>query len=106
MAKNHINELVESIIIFAPDFKQEIIRDARELEPERLEHLIILLKEIVAYQTEELKKKIAEDPEYLVKLRERVSARRKSIIETAKVKAESKDQTKINELINKIKKIF
>lgn len=106
MPQININELVSNIIIFTPEFKREIIRDARELEPNRLERLAALLNEIISYQAEELKKKIAEDPEYLLRLRERVSARRKSIIQTAKSKAEAKDQTKINELINKIKKVF
>ena len=106
MPQININELVRDIIIFTPEFKREIIHDARELEPKRLERLAALLSEIIAYQTEELKKKIAEDPEYLLRLRERISARRKSIIKAAKSKAEAKDQTKINELISKIKKVF
>jgi hypothetical protein len=95
--------LIGQIVIFSPVFKQEILFNLRGLEPERLPHLAELLREVVAYQDEEIKKLLAKQPNFIA---EQKTKQQKARLETVKFWSETvraKDSGKINTLIQKIK---
>ena len=102
---NELKELLDNIVIFAPNFKRDIFQDALELETPRFDALLSTLKEILNYQKNELGKKLSTDPAYFVRLNEAASRKRRAAIGEMSGKAMQKDRDKINELINKIKNI-
>ncbi|MFA5127505.1 MAG: hypothetical protein WC457_00700 [Patescibacteria group bacterium] len=108
MIQNRIDELkdlLNEIVIFAPNFKRDIFQDALELELPRLDKLIATLKKILIYQKNEIEKKMLANPHYLTALHKNVSEKRRAAIESSVQNAVKKDRLKINELINKIKNI-
>lgn len=108
MAKlyQEIVDLIGQIVIFSPVFKQEIVFNLRQLEPSRWPHLAELLREVVAYQKEEIKKLLAKQPNFVATQKaEQHDARSKAVKSLSEI-AGAKDSKKINNLIQKIKNII
>lgn len=101
-----IVDLIGQIVIFSPVFKQEILFNLRGLELVKWPNLAELLREIVAYQDEEIKKLLAEQPNFVETQKTKQREVRLKAVKSWSETAEVKDSQMINNLIKKIKNII
>lgn len=101
-----IVDLIGQIVIFSPVFKQEILFNLRQLELWKWQNLAELLREVVAYQDEEIKKLLAKQPNFVATQKAKQREARLKAVKSWSETAEVKDSQKINNLIKKIKNII
>lgn len=100
-----ITSLLEDILVFEANFKEEILLKAKELSEEKAGKLLESLVEVRDWQEKVLAEKIKEDPGFYNKI---VNARKtldQKIINLYKQKLNEEDRKKMEIILNKMKSI-
>ena len=100
-----ITSVLEDILVFEANFKEEILLKAKELSEEKAGKLLESLVEVRDWQEKVLAEKIKEDPGFYNKI---VNARKtldQKIINLYKQKLNEEDRKKMEIILNKMKSI-
>lgn len=101
-----IKNLLEDVLVFETEFKEEILAKAKDLDDARLKKLKIILLELNKWQGEILDKKIKSDPDFYNKI---VSARKtadQEIVNLYKQRLSEEDHKKMEIILDKINRTY
>ncbi|OGH92066.1 MAG: hypothetical protein A2534_01545 [Candidatus Magasanikbacteria bacterium RIFOXYD2_FULL_39_9] len=104
MPTEEIEHLLESILVFEPGFKKEILSKSRSLGEDKLLELKNILLEVGRWQKITLDKITKDEPSFMVKIENAKRKTEKEVMDLYKQKLEKADREKMEIILGKISK--